>query len=224
MGWGILITGRALSAWNRVSGNQKSIGGELKNYRERRIQCEIELETGVLGEIKRLNSKEKNIGAIRELVHSRFEKYNRLGSKLELQIVKELQQKTLAGEEVSYEQIERVVLDTVPKNFTDKPKENKFLKVLFMDKKIYVISNTVAVTSSRILKLTPTEKIKSAIPREEIINVSTTRKKFAKAGPLLVETKNGKSQNFGNLFNSEPGNFSVSLRSFKLEVPDWKRI
>lgn len=46
-------------------------------------------------------------------------------------------------------------------------------------------------------------KIKSAIPLEEIINFAATVKKFAKTGPLLVEIKKGKSQNFENLSNDE---------------------
>jgi len=205
MGWVLFIAGRALNAWNRVSRNQKSIGEELKDYRERLTQRKIELETRVPGEINRLKSKGTDIDGKRELVRNRFKKYSCLGSKLELQIIKELQQKTVAGEGVSYEKIEREVLDAAPKNSIDELKENKFSKALFVNEKIYATNKTVAVTSRRILELTPTGKVKSAIPLEVIINFSTTKKKFAKAGPLLLETKNGKrkTQNFGNLSNGE---------------------
>jgi hypothetical protein len=143
MGWVLFIAGRALNAWNRVSRNQKSIGEELKDYRERLTQREIELETRVPGEIKRLKSKGKDIDGKRELVRNRFKKYIRLGSKLELQIIKELQQKTVAGEEVSYKKIEREVLDAAPKNSIDELKENKFSKALFVNEKIYATNNTV---------------------------------------------------------------------------------
>lgn len=136
MRWGIFIASHALNAWNRVSRNQKSIGKGLKHYCERQTQHEIELKTRVLGEIKRLKSKGKEIDVIRELVCNRLKKYNRLGSKLELQIVKELQQKTLANENVIYEQIEPEVPDSSPKNLIDELWENKFSNMLFANGKI----------------------------------------------------------------------------------------
>jgi hypothetical protein len=213
MGWGTFIAGRTLSAWNREKRNQKSIGEEIEEHREMRRQREILVETEVLREIKRLQSEDKDVdvNAVRETIRNRMKTYNRLGSKLELLIIKELQQRTLAGEEVSYEQIEREILDPPPKNILEELTENNFSKVLLLQEKIYTTSNMVAITNRRIFQLTLVGKIKREIPLEEIMNFSTTRKKFAKAGPLLIETKNGKSENFGILFDGEYREFQQVL-------------
>jgi hypothetical protein len=56
MGWGTFIAGRTLNAWNREKRSQKSIGEELEDHREMRLQRETEIETEVLREIKRLKS------------------------------------------------------------------------------------------------------------------------------------------------------------------------
>jgi hypothetical protein len=134
MGWGTFIAGRTLSAWNREKRNQKSIGEEIEEHREMRRQREILVETEVLREIKRLQSEDKDVdvNAVRETIRNRMKTYNRLGSKLELLIIKELQQRTLAGEEVSYEQIEREILDAPPKNILEELTENNFSKVLLL--------------------------------------------------------------------------------------------
>jgi hypothetical protein len=79
-----------------------------------------ELETEVLREIRRLKSEGKDveIDALREVVRNRFKTYNRLGPKLELEVIQKAQQKALAGEEVNYAQIEREILDG-PKKLTE---------------------------------------------------------------------------------------------------------
>jgi hypothetical protein len=213
MGWGTFIAGRTLNAWNREKRSQKSIGEELEDHREMRLQRETEIETEVLREIKRLQSegKDVDINEVREIISNRFKTYYRLGSKLELQIVKELQRKTLVGEEASYEQIKREILDAPSKNYALTSKANNFSKVLSLQEEIYATSTFVAITSRRILQLTLVGKVKREVPLEEIMNFSTTRKKFAKAGPLLVATKNGKSQSFGTLSDGEYQQFQRVL-------------
>ena len=213
MGWGTFIAGRSLNAWNRETRNQKSLGEELEEHREMRLQRETEIETEVLREIKRLQSegKDVDVNAVREIIRNRIKTYYRLGSKLELHIVKELQRKTLAGEEASYEQVKREILDTPPKNYALTSKANNFSKVLSPQEEIYATSNSVAITNRRIMKLNPIGKIKTMIQLEEITNFSTNRKKFAKAGPLLVETKNGELHNFGTLTDGEYREFQRIL-------------
>jgi hypothetical protein len=217
MGWGLFIAGRTLNAWNRKKRSQKSIGEELEDHREMRLQRQTEIETEVLREVNRLQSEgqDVDINAVREIVRNRFKAYYRLGSQLELLIVKELQQKTLAGEESSYEQVKREILDAQPKNYALASKANNFSKVLSLQEEIYATSNMVALTNRRILQLTLSGKVKSEIPLEEIMNFSTTRKKFAKAGPLFVETKDGKSQNYGILFDGEYQEFQKVLAIIK---------
>jgi len=213
MGWGLFIAGRTLNAWNREKRSQKSIGEELEDLREMRLQRETEIETEVLGEVKRLQSegKDVDINAVRETVRNRFKAYYRLGSQLELLIVKELQRKTLAGEESSYEQVKREILDAQPKNYTLTSKANNFSKVLSLQEEIYATSNLVALTNRRILQLTLAGKVKGEISLEKVMNFSTSRKKFAKAGPLFVETKDGKSQSFGILSDGEYREFQRVL-------------
>ena len=213
MGWGTFIAGRSLNAWNRATRNQKSIGEELEDIREMRLHRETALEAEVLREIKRLQSevKDVDVNAVREIIRNRMNTYNRLGSKLELHIVKELQRKILAGEEASYEQVKREILDAPPKNYALTSKANNFSKVLSPQEEIYATSNMVAITNRRILQLTLVGKVKREVPLEEVINFSTTRKKFEKAGPLLVATKNGKSQSFGTLSDGEYQEFQRVL-------------
>jgi hypothetical protein len=213
MGWGLFIAGRTLNAWNREKRSQKSIGEELEDLREMRLQRETEIETEVLGEVKRLQSegKDVDINAVRETVRNRFKAYYRLGSQLELLIVKELQRKTLAGEESSYEQVKREILDAPPKNYALTSKANNFSKVLSPHEEIYAASTLVAITNRRILQVTLLGRVKREVPIEEVVNFSTTRKKFEKAGPLLVATKNGEPQSFGTLSDGEYREFQRVL-------------
>lgn len=117
MGWGTFIAGRASNAWNRSTRNQSSISEAIVGAADELIRRETVLETEVLKEIKRLKSEGKDIdiNVIREVTSQRIKRYNRLGPRLELEIIKESQRKALAGEEENYEQIEREILDR-PKN------------------------------------------------------------------------------------------------------------
>ena len=213
MGWGTFIAGRSLNAWNRATRNQKSIGEELEDIREMRLQRETALEAEVLREIKRLQSevKDVDVNAVRETIRNRMKTYNRLGPKLELHIVKELQRKTLAGEEASYEQVKREILDAPPKNYALTSKANNFSKVLSPHEEIYATSTLVAITNRRILQVTLLGRVNREVPLEEVVNFSTTRKKFEKTGPLLVATKNGGSQKFGTLSDDEYREFQRVL-------------
>ena len=213
MGWGTFIAGRSLNAWNRETRNQKSLGEELEEHREMRLQRETEIETEVLREINRLQSegKDVDVNAVREIIRNRIKAYYRLGSKLELHIVKELQRKTLAGEEASYEQVKREILDAPPKNYALTSKANNFSKVLSPHEEIYATSTLVAITNRRILQVTLLGRVNREVPLEEVVNFSTTRKKFEKTGPLLVATKNGGSQKFGTLSDDEYREFQRVL-------------
>jgi hypothetical protein len=213
MGWGIFFAGRTLNAWNRQKSNQKSIGEELEEHREMRLQRETEIETEVLKEIKRLQAEAKDVdvNAVREIIRNRIKTHYRLGSKLELEIVKELQRKTLEGEEASYEQVKREILDAPPKNYALTSKANNFSKVLSSQEGIYATSTLVAITNRRILQVTLLGRVTREIPLEEVVNFSTTRKKFEKAGPLFVATKNGESQKFGTLSDGEYREFQRVL-------------
>ena len=213
MGWGTFIAGRSLNAWNRETRNQKSLGEELEEHREMRLQRETEIETEVLREINRLQSegKDVDVNAVREIIRNRIKTYYRLGSKLELHIVKELQRKTLAGEEASYEQVKREILDAPPKNYALTSNANNFSKVLSPHEEIYATSTLVAITNRRILQVTLLGRVNREVPLEEVVNFSTTRKKFQKVGPLLVATKNGGSQKFGTLSDDEYREFQRVL-------------
>jgi hypothetical protein len=69
----------------------------------------------------------------------------------------------------------------------------------------------VAITNRRILQLTLLGRVKREVPLEEVINFSTVRKKFEKAGPLLVSKKNGESQSFRTLSDDEYREFQRVL-------------
>jgi hypothetical protein len=86
-----------------------------------------------------------------------------------------------------------------------------YSKVFLPQEKIYACSNTVYFTGLRILQLGIAGKVKNEIQLEDVINFSTTRKKFATAGPLLVETINGNSIDFGLLTDKEYEEFQRIL-------------
>jgi len=88
---------------------------------------------------------------------------------------------------------------------------SQYQKIFFPQEKIYASSSTVYITAIRLMHLSITGKVKDAIPLEDVKGFSTTRKSFAKAGPLLVETKDGKSLNFGLLLDSEYQEFQRVL-------------
>jgi hypothetical protein len=95
-------------------------------------------------------------------------------------------------------------------------------KVFLPVEKIYASSNTVLITANRLIQLTTSGKIKDEIPLKDVKDFSTTRKKFAKAGPLLVETKDGKSLNFGLLHDSEYQEFQRVLVMIQSgEIPEY---
>ena len=90
-------------------------------------------------------------------------------------------------------------------------KASNFTKVLSPQEEIYATSTLVAITNRRILQLTLLGGVKREVPLEEVINFSTVRKKFEKAGPLLISTKNGESQSFGTLSDDEYREFQRVL-------------
>ena len=117
MGWGTFAAGRVLGPRRRKGVTKADI--ETAEMLNRKINSIIgpdkkRLESEVLREIKRLKSqgKDVDIDALREVVRNRFKTYDRLGPKLELEIIRISQIKALAGEEVNYAQIERKILDT----------------------------------------------------------------------------------------------------------------
>jgi hypothetical protein len=127
MGWGTFIAGQTISSVRRA-GRRRPITKrdiETAEMLNRMISSRVgpnkkELETEVLREIRRLKSEGKDveIDALREVVRNRFKTYNRLGPKLEFEVIQKAQQKALAGEEVNYAQIEREILDG-PKKLTE---------------------------------------------------------------------------------------------------------
>jgi len=95
-------------------------------------------------------------------------------------------------------------------------------KVFLPGEKIYGSSITVLITANRLIQLTTSGKIKDEIPLKDVKDFTTTRKKFAKAGPLLVETKDGKSLNFGLLYDSEYQEFQRVLLMIQAgEIPEF---
>lgn len=99
---------------------------------------------------------------------------------------------------------------------------SNYKKVFLPQEKVYASSNTVLITAGRLLQLSFSGKIKEEIPLEDIKGFSTTRKALAKAGPLLVETKDGKSLNFGLLHDSEFQEFQRVLVMIQAgEIPEF---
>ena len=219
MGWGTFVAGRVLGPRRRRGGTKRDI--ETAEMLNRKINSIVgpnkkELETEVLREIKRLKSegKDVNIDALREVVRNRFKAYDRLGPKLELEIIRISQLKALAGEEVNYAEIQREILDATNKKLQKVSlveEEFPSPSMLLPQEEILITTNTILFTSNRILKLSFSGKINREILLEDIKRFSTTRKKFATAGPLLIETKNGQSQNFGNLSDRQYQEFERVL-------------
>ena len=121
MGWGTFVAGRVLGPRRRRPITKRDI--ETAEMLNRKINSIVGpnkkvLETEVLREIKRLkaNGEEVDIDALREVVRNRFKTYDRLGPKLELEIIRISQIKALAGEEVNYGEIEREILDRPKKS------------------------------------------------------------------------------------------------------------
>ena len=95
-------------------------------------------------------------------------------------------------------------------------------KVFLPSEKIYASSNSVLITANRLIQLTTSGKIKDEIPLKDVKDFSTTRKKFATAGPLLVETMDGKSLNFGLLLDIEYKEFQRVLVMIQAgEIPEY---
>ena len=131
MGWGTFIAGQTLRTLRKRPSAPTKRDIETAEMLNRKINSIIgpnkkELETEVLREIRRLKSegKDVDIDALREVVRNRFKKYDRLGPKLELEVIQKAQQKALAGEEINYAQIEREILDT-PKKILKKLTEQE---------------------------------------------------------------------------------------------------
>ena len=114
MGWGIFIAGRLLRTPKKQMGIFEMVDDTIKHN----IRRKTAIESEVLREIKRLKSEGKDVDAneVRLVVQNRIKVYKRLGPRLELEIIRKAQQKTLAGEEVDYGQIEREILDVPKKN------------------------------------------------------------------------------------------------------------
>lgn len=219
MGWGTFVAGRVLGPRRRRGVTKRDI--ETAEMLNRKINSIVgpnkkELETEVLREIKRLKSegKDVDIDALREVIRNRFKAYDRLGPKLELEIIRISQLKALAGEEVNYAEIQREILDATNKNLQKVSlveEEFPSPSMLLPQEEILITTNTVLLTSNRVLKLSFSGKINREILLEDVKRFSTTRKKFATAGPLLIETKSGQSQNFGNLSDRQYQEFERVL-------------
>ena len=99
---------------------------------------------------------------------------------------------------------------------------SNYKKIFLPQEKVYASGNTVLITAGRLLQLSFTGKVKDEIAIEDIKGFSTTRKALAKAGPLLVETKDGKSLNFGLLHDSEYQEFQRVLVMIQAgEIPEY---
>ena len=129
MGWGTFIAGQTIRSVRRAGRHKRVTKRDIETAEmlNRKINSIIgpdkkRLESEVLREIKRLKSegKDVDIDTLREVVRNRFKTYDRLGPKLELEIIRISQIKALAGEKVNYAQIEREILDTPKVLYTSK--------------------------------------------------------------------------------------------------------
>jgi hypothetical protein len=167
------------------------VQNRFKTYH--RLGPKLELEIIRISQIKALAGEEVNYGQIeREILDTPNKKFSK--------------QKVISGEKVGSEKIEQDVFDTPNKKLPKSsiPEKNTmFSKILLPQEKIYTSANFTAITSSRLLKVSLMGKMRNSVLLEDIVDFTTTRKKFATAGPLLVETKNGKLHNFGPLRDGE---------------------
>jgi hypothetical protein len=109
MGWGTFIAGRVL----RQPRAKTNWADELSEAQKILAKRQVVFESEVLNEINRLKAegKEVDINIVKADMRKLRKAYKGLGPTLEIQVLRKAQQKTIAGEEVNYAQIEREILD-----------------------------------------------------------------------------------------------------------------
>lgn len=87
---------------------------------------------------------------------------------------------------------------------------------LFMNgERLFAATDFLFLTNLRLFQLNMFSKIKSEIQLECIERFSTSRKKMAQAGPLIVHTNDGQEHRFGNLLDSEWQRFKEAFEILK---------
>ena len=92
---------------------------------------------------------------------------------------------------------------------------SQYKDVLNPDEMLVAEGNTILLTTKRLIQLTILGKIKNEISINEIVEFQTTRKKFAKAGPLLVLDSTGSIQDFGNMLDADFDQFKAVFSKLK---------
>ena len=126
MGWGTFIAGRVLRDRRPQPGMLDEAGKAVDNFVKNQTNQELE----VLHEINRLKSQgiEIDLHSVRTEIRKRRKARRKMGNVLELSVVRRAQEKTLAGEPVNYEEIEREILaEYKPINW------ERYLKKFFPD-------------------------------------------------------------------------------------------
>jgi hypothetical protein len=108
MGWGTFIAGRVLRERRPQPGLLEEARKALDNHVKNQTNQELE----VLDEINRLKSLgiEFDIYDVRSDIRKRRKARHKMGTALKLAVVRRAQEKTLAGERVNYDEIEREIL------------------------------------------------------------------------------------------------------------------
>ena len=126
MGWGTFIAGRVLRDRRPQPGMLDEAGKAVDNFVKNQTNQELE----VLHEINRLKSQgiEIDLHSVRAEIRKRRKARRKMRNVLELSVVRRAQEKTLAGEPVNYEEIEREILaEYKPINW------ERYLKKFFPD-------------------------------------------------------------------------------------------
>jgi len=126
MGWGTFVAGRVLRQRRPTPGALDAANEVLDNF----IKNETNVQLEVLEEINRLKALGIDIDMqdVRSDVRKRRQARRKMGNSLKLSIVLRAQEKTLAGEPVNYEEIEREILaEYKPINW------ERYLKKFFPD-------------------------------------------------------------------------------------------
>ena len=108
MGWGTFIAGRVL----RQRAPQRGILEEANSAMDNLLKNATNFELEVLEEIRRLKAlgHEVDLNVVRAEVRILRKNRKKMGHALKLAVVQKAQEKTLAGERVNYDEIEREIL------------------------------------------------------------------------------------------------------------------
>ena len=108
MGWGTFIAGRVL----RQRAPQRGILEEANSAMDNLLKNATNFELEVLEEIRRLKAlgHEVDLSVVRAEVRILRKNRKKMGHALKLAVVQKAQEKTLAGERVNYDEIEREIL------------------------------------------------------------------------------------------------------------------